>query len=202
MTGYFAIVRASARAVRVFSVTAHVLPSFVFGVSVVSTSGGSLGLHRRSHPETLGFRVDATVGRNTRHTPRILACREMAPFLDGRRVDGRIYKSVSCRQPRIGQPLPADRALRALRLCWWLSRHYQLPPAVSASPNVQGPHMPVAGTIGLAPHTSHLPPQSGFVSGFCFGFLIGSFCCVMIPLSSRLQKSRLQTFIPLSHCFS
>lgn len=31
---------------------------------------------------------------------------------------------------------------------------YQLPPAVSASPKVQGPHSPVKGIIGLAPHTS------------------------------------------------
>lgn len=30
---------------------------------------------------------------------------------------------------------------------------HQFPPTVSASPNVQGPHIPVAGTMGLVPQT-------------------------------------------------
>lgn len=38
--------------------------------------------------------------------------------------------------------------------CKSSSLTYQLPPAVSASPKVQGPHIPVNGMIGLAPHTS------------------------------------------------
>jgi hypothetical protein len=42
---------------------------------------------------------------------------------------------------------------------------YQLPSAVSASPHVQGPQRPVAGMIGDAPQTAHLPVQSGSVSG-------------------------------------
>jgi len=45
------------------------------------------------------------------------------------------------------------------------SNAYQLPSAVSASPHVQGPQRPVAGTIGDAPQTAHLPVQSGSVSG-------------------------------------
>src|SRR5690606_3695894 len=41
---------------------------------------------------------------------------------------------------------------------------HQLPPAVSASPKVHGPHNPVAGTIGEAPQASQCPSQSGRVS--------------------------------------
>src|SRR3990167_4083853 len=47
---------------------------------------------------------------------------------------------------------------------------HQLPPAVSASPNVHGPQRPVAGTIGDASQFSHFPVQSGAVSGSCVRF--------------------------------
>lgn len=41
---------------------------------------------------------------------------------------------------------------------------YQLPPAVSASPQVQGPQRPVKGTMGVAPQLSHSWSQSGSYS--------------------------------------
>lgn len=39
--------------------------------------------------------------------------------------------------------------------------NHQLPFIVSASPNVQGPHISVTGTMGDMPQTMHRPDQSG-----------------------------------------
>jgi hypothetical protein len=61
---------------------------------------------------------------------------------------------------------PANRTQRGRHAETRQARQlHQLPSAVSASPQVQGPHIPVAGTTGDAPHTMHFLLQSGSVRG-------------------------------------